>query len=95
MKRMLVNQRANKMMKLLCLERGIEWCEIRLSGCWYSGNNFAHRHKGRWYYDKPISALWDLNQWVLSCPNCHEKIEYDSNLTKNIFLKLRGKDKYE
>lgn len=86
MKRTTVNQRANREMKQYCIEHGIVSCELRLGDCTGSyGLTFAHRHKRRWYYDKPVSWLWRRDQWRLACLNCHQQIEYDKELTEKIW----------
>jgi len=53
---------------------------------------FAHRHKRRWYKGKDPSLLDDFNQTVLACQPCHEKIEYDKELTQEMFMRLRGEE---
>lgn len=73
-------------------EQGIYGCEIRLNKC--LGNmftGFAHRHKRVAYYKHP-TYLGDFNQVVIACQNCHSKIESNKELTKEVFLKLRGED---
>jgi len=95
MKRGTVNQRARKHIADYCRTNNITRCEIKLKVCMGEAGGAAHRHKRRWYYDKPIEALWDINQWLPACAHCHEIIEFDADLTKQVFLKLRGVDKYE
>lgn len=87
MKRATVNQRAVKEMKKYCVEHEINSCELHLPGC--HGNyvlTFAHRHKRRWYYDKPVSRLWERSEWRLACLHCHQLIEYDSDLLERIWM---------
>lgn len=70
-------------------EKGIMSCELRLRGC--TGNLFltpAHRHKRIWYKGNP-ELLWDYSQVILSCLNCHNVIEYNRELTEEMFNKLR------
>jgi len=69
--------------------KGVTTCEIRLPGCWINNTlGFAHKHKRRWYYDKP-ELLGDFNQVLLACTSCHQKIENNKNLTELLFKKLR------
>jgi hypothetical protein len=85
-----INKKANKKLKKLFGETHIRSCELQLEGCTGSwGLQFAHRHKRAWYYPQP-DKLVEFNQVVLSCPVCHRKIEYDKELTKRMFKKLRG-----
>lgn len=72
--------------------KGIITCELKFENCWYDNTlAFAHRHKRRFYYSKP-ELLWTFNQTVLACNSCHGQIEYDSDLTEEIFNRLRGKE---
>lgn len=91
-KRTKLNIIANRELKKIFEQKGIFNCELNLEGCNNYPLSFAHKHKRRWYYDKPDSQLWDFNEVVLSCINCHEKIEKSSILTREIFEKLRGKN---
>lgn len=85
-------QNINPKLKRLYLEKGITNCELMLPGCWINdGLTFAHRHKRIWYKSQP-DKLTDFNQTVLSCIGCHMKIEYDRELTKEMFIKLRGEE---
>lgn len=70
------------------IEKGITYCEKCGSDF---GLSFAHFHKRIWYRSQP-EKLWDFNQVLLLCLRCHEKIEYDKELTKKIFIDLRGKE---
>lgn len=92
MNRTLINRQANEKMKAYCQEHKITQCELSLSGCvpwlWLG---FAHRHKRRYYYGQE-RWLHHPNQFLLACGKCHEKIEYDRELTESVFTKLRGKD---
>ena len=88
------NKIAASKLKELYTEQEIYSCELQLEGC--LGSNFlgfAHRHKRVWYYpeDKQV-LLSDFNQTVLSCQNCHSRIEYNKELTEKMFNKLRGKE---
>ena len=85
---------ANKEIKRICDEKGIHSCEIKLNGnCWGSSEiHPAHKHKRIWYRSCP-ELLSDFNQWILACPYCHEKLEYDKKLTLETFKRLRSKTK--
>lgn len=51
----------------------------------------AHRHKRSWYKgDADLLARED--QWVAACTCCHDRIEHDSVLTEEVFVKLRGQE---
>jgi len=79
-----------KKLKELYFSKGITSCELHLDGCW--GNNalsFAHRHKRSWYYGNE-ELLGDFNQTLLVCIPCHNKIEFNKELTEELFNKLRG-----
>lgn len=87
MKRELVNQRANREMKAYCVDHDIRSCEFRLPGCLGSyALSFAHKHKRRYYYDQPVSLLWDRSEWRLACQNCHTKQEFSKELTETLFI---------
>jgi len=71
------------------MAKDITSCELRLDGCWINNAlGFAHRHKRDWYNTEP-DLLGSFDQVILSCNPCHQKIEYDSDLTKEVFEKLR------
>jgi hypothetical protein len=87
------NKQARRYIAQISEKHNITSCEIRLNGCLNTfGIAPAHRHKRRWYLDKPDFYLWNLNQWVAACQYCHNKIEHDSDLTKEVFNRLRGID---
>ena len=91
-KRTKQNAVAVRKLKKIYEEKGITTCELRLEGCannWALG--FAHRHKRRWYYGIE-EQLHSFEETVLACSPCHEKIEYDAELTKNTFNRLRPVD---
>lgn len=84
------NLKANKILKQLFLDKGIDYCEIGLPRCvktWTLAN--VHRHKRMWYKSN-LELLYDFKQVVRGCTPCHETIENDKELTEAIFLKLRG-----
>jgi hypothetical protein len=73
------------------LDNDIHSCELRLLGC--TGALYltpAHRHKRLWYKKRP-ELLWDFNQVIMACVNCHQKIESNQELTEEAFNKLRPK----
>jgi hypothetical protein len=89
MNRTKINRKTNIELKKI-FQNYVYECEARLSGCMNYQLTFAHRHKRYWYYDKPDQLLWDMNQVVLACINCHSKMEQNKKLTEEVFLKLRG-----
>ena len=92
MDRTKINREQNKKLVKLFQDKGIMTCELKLKGCmggiWLS---FAHLHKRTWYYDKDPDLLSDFNQVVVACMNCHQVIEKDAELTKQMFEILRPK----
>jgi hypothetical protein len=79
-------------LKKMYVDKGITFCELKFADClnnWALG--FAHRHKRRWYLGQE-EKLTDFNQTILACQVCHEAIEYDKELTRNVFNRLRGKE---
>lgn len=86
------NDIRNKVVKPLFEKKCITSCEIRFSGC-LGGNflTFAHRHKRVWYYSCP-NFLGLFDQVILACQNCHQKIEHNREVTKSVFLALRGEE---
>ena len=84
------NIEANKILKEIYIEKGIDKCELRLSGCWiFTTLGFAHKEK-RWKYIKNPEGLSDFNETLLACTNCHQKIEGDRELTEYYFKRLRN-----
>lgn len=76
-------------LKKIYEEKGITTCEIRILGCWnYNALGFAHKHKRSWYNTHP-ELLGTFNETLLACNSCHQKIEYNKELTKFYFNKLR------
>jgi hypothetical protein len=89
------NAKINRKLKRIFEEKDIKSCEVRLYEC--IGNSWltwAHRHKRRWYLGQQ-ELLSDFNQVLLSCINCHQKLEIDSKLTEKTFEKLRGEEMLE
>ena len=70
------------------LDRGITSCEARLEVVKdHSGETPAHRLKRRFYTDESINSFEEI---ILACPRCHEIMEKDPELTKELFKKLRN-----
>jgi len=85
----LINREARKIIANIAESKNLNRCEINLDGCTkYIFLAPAHRHKRIWYKGD-LKLLSDFNQWVCACTNCHQKIEYDGELTKTVFKKLR------
>jgi len=79
------NKKANQKLKKIFLEKGITNCE----GCGIKfGLTFAHRKKRYLYYKDP-KKLYDINEVLLLCLVCHQKIEADKKLIEEIFELLR------
>jgi hypothetical protein len=93
MNRIALNNKASRELNKLFSEKGVRWCELQLSKCNNFCLSYAHRHKRRWYYDKPDHLLWDHDQVAISCANCHEMIEKNKELTESTFLRVRGEEK--
>lgn len=72
-------------------KKGITSCELRFKNCWKTNAlGFSHKHKRNWYLGKNNKELlWEFNQVILACNSCHFIIEYDKELTKKVFKKLR------
>lgn len=74
-----------KKLKVEYEDKGITTCELRLEGCWNDNAlGFAHRYKR-----SDPRCEHDFNGTVLACNPCHQKIEYDWELTEKMFDKLR------
>lgn len=83
------NINANRILKKLYAEAGITSCELKFDGC--CGNSFlsfAHKEKRERYRSCP-EKLADINETLLACIPCHERIEKDRELTIEVFNKLR------
>ncbi|HZX13025.1 MAG: hypothetical protein UV58_C0013G0014 [Candidatus Wolfebacteria bacterium GW2011_GWC1_43_10] len=67
-------------------KRGITTCELRFPGCWFDNAlGFAHRYKR-----SDPRCEHTFKGTILACNPCHDKIEYDRELTRASFNKLRG-----
>ena len=77
-----IKQRAK--LKVEYEDRGITTCELRFEGCWFDNAlGFAHRYKRG---DPRCEHTFEGT--LLACNPCHDKIEYDRQLTEKMF-KLR------
>jgi len=86
------NRTARQKIAAISKQKNLTKCELRLSGC--MGNwplAPAHRHK-RSFYKGDADKLADYEQWVCACQVCHDKIEFDPELTEKIFMNLRGEE---
>ena len=81
---MLMNKKANALLKKKFEELGITRCEI--CGSDY-GLTFMHRQKRRYY--NTAEELSDLNKVILACMADHRRLEYDRKATEELFSKLR------
>lgn len=80
-----INKKARIKIAEISEKYNLTRCAIGLKGCSGEANHPAHRHKRKWYYDKPEELLWDINEWIPACINCHMKIEKDKELTEKVF----------
>jgi hypothetical protein len=83
------NIEARKKIAEIAEERGLDYCELGLTGC--LGKMYlapAHKHKRAWYKGN-AELLADPNEWVSACQNCHNLIEIDPKLTADVFEQLR------
>lgn len=82
---------AKNKIKRMFFDHEIRTCEIKLEKC--TGQMFAtpaHRHKQEWYNYRPHDLYSSYSQVMWACCSCHQQIEYDAELTEEIFIKLRG-----
>jgi len=77
-------------MKLTSCEVGPVLLKYGINVCTYDWPLApAHRHKRSWYKGD-AEKLSDAKQWVCACQSCHDAIEFDAQLTEEVFMKLRG-----
>jgi hypothetical protein len=90
-KRKKINLQANRELKKIYFNKGINYCEANLNDKCTHGLflSFAHKHKRIWYYDKPDEMLWNYNQAIVCCISCHQILEKNAELTRQVFEKLR------
>lgn len=83
------NKEARKRIAEIAEEKGLVNCEIRMGGCFnWMALAPAHRYKRSWYKGD-VDKLSDYNEWVAVCVHCHNLIEIDPALTKEVFNRLR------
>jgi hypothetical protein len=87
MNRSSLNRKARQKIAQYCQDNGISRCELKLAGCMGEAHAPAHRHKRRWYYDKPPELLWDRSEWRASCQACHSQQEFSQEITDQIWTK--------
>lgn len=88
-----INARANKKLKEIYIEKGITRCEVKFKKCLgLFALSWHHRHKRVWYKDKP-ELLASFNQTLLTCPYCHQQLEWDKKLHEETFQRLRGDER--
>jgi hypothetical protein len=85
-----INLEANKEIHKMFRNKGIVRCEAWFPKCLVDWTlQFAHRHKRIWYKKCP-EKLYDFNEVILACQNCHTKLENNKELTEETFKKLRS-----
>lgn len=73
-------------LKKIYLEKDITSCELRFPYCSGSESlSFAHRYKRN---DPRCEHTFEGT--LLACISCHNQIEYDRDLTEEMFTKLRS-----
>ena len=86
------NISANNLIRIKARKMGLNYCELGFKGCKKGLYlTVAHRHYRNWYKGN-AELLSNIDQWICACVVCHEKIEEDEELTKKMFIKLRGKE---
>jgi hypothetical protein len=94
-----LNQKANRELEKLWIERGIHFCEVcsvlaemgLLNWQCMQSNTNAHRHGRTWYRTKP-ELLWDYGQVVRACMPAHTFIDNHAEIKERVFLVLRGEE---
>ena len=84
------NIQARKIIAEISEEKNLNYCEIGFEDC--LRNMFlapAHREK-RAFYRGDVDELSRYENWVSSCVSCHKKIEFNKELTEEVFERLRG-----
>lgn len=76
---------ARRRLKIEYAEKGITTCELMFHNCTHNNYlSFAHRYKRN-----DPRCEHTFQQTLLACIPCHQIIEYDRELTKTMFSKLR------
>jgi len=86
-----INIEANRKLREIYFKKGIKSCEIGIDNKCTKRlfTAFAHRHRRYWYYNRP-ELLSDFNQTILACSHCHNQIDSNKELLKEVFQNLRG-----
>ena len=96
MNRTKINKKARNEIAKICELNDWRWCIAKLNNrCQVNAHSPHHRHKRRWYYDKPDKLLWDVKQWIEVCNSCHAILEKDPKLTEQIFQDRRIGSDYD
>ena len=78
-------QKAQKKLRLEYFYKGITTCEARLPGCFNNwALSFAHRYKRR-----DSRCTHDFEGTILACTSCHDIMEYNKQITEQLFERLR------
>lgn len=68
----------------------INYCEASIPGCpGFCARTIAHRKKRRHY--RTVEELTDPNEVAVIGAWCHDKMEQDPELTKEVFERIRNK----
>jgi len=88
-----LNAVANKMLNKLWIEKDVRWCELPIPHECSQGMGLTncHRHK-RIFYRSKQALLWNYNQVIRICMAGHEMIEYNRQLSDQVFSELRGEE---
>jgi len=95
-----INQKANKKIAKMWIEKDIRRCEVcpvlaemgLLDWQCLQASSNAHRH-GRVAYRSQPELLWDFKQVVRACMKAHHYIDnVNPDIKEKVFEKLRGND---
>lgn len=97
-----INQKANKKIAQMWIDKDIHYCEAckiiwkiegKLPGpaCLQASSN-AHRHGRVWYRSRP-ELLWAFEQVIRSCQYAHDYLDKNTKVREAVFLLLRGPEK--
>lgn len=77
--------KARKKLKKEYANKEITTCELRFTSCTVSNFlSFAHKYKRN-----DPRCTHDFNGTILACISCHSRIEYNRELTEEVFQRLR------
>ena len=94
-----INQKANRKIARMWLDKGIDFCEacavldeMGLLGwqCLQASSN-SHRHGRVWYRGKP-ELLWNIKQVIRACMKAHDFIDNNPVIREEVFEILRGEE---